>query len=62
MQENPLLEKTFYIQFDKIKPEHVVPAVDVLLDKAKQKLEDIINSNPKVRTFENTILAYEAII
>jgi oligopeptidase A len=59
--ENPLLEKKFNVPFDKIKPEHVVPAVDHLLKDANNQLKDLINSQPTKRTFENTVLAYEAI-
>ena len=54
--ENPLLEPRFDIPFDRIKPEHVLPAVTQLVEKAQARLERIISLAGK-RTFENTLLA-----
>ncbi|PIO05595.1 oligopeptidase A, partial [Candidatus Woesearchaeota archaeon CG08_land_8_20_14_0_20_43_7] len=59
--DNPLMKKTFEIPFEQIKPEHVVPAIDHLLEDAVKKSEDLAKSRPSMRTFENTLLAFEAI-
>src|SRR4051794_28196882 len=57
---NPLLEIQFRIPFDRIRAEHVEPAIEELLRDAREKLEALAaDSGP--RTFENTMLAYEAI-
>jgi oligopeptidase A len=58
MIRNPLLEINFQIQFDQIQAEQVVPAIGQLLEKAKEKLE-AISSDPRPRTYENTMLAME---
>src|SRR5262249_50500852 len=58
-QSNPLLEIRFRIPFDRIRAEHVEPAVEELLRDARAKLEALAaDSDP--RTFANTMLAYEA--
>src|SRR5712664_1156719 len=57
---NPLLEIQFRIPFDRIRAEHVEPAIEELLRDARQKLENLA-ADPGPRTFENTMLAYEAI-
>ncbi len=36
---NPLLAESFLIAFDKIRPEHVLPATTVLIDEARAELE-----------------------
>src|SRR5262245_48773958 len=59
-ESNPLLEIQFRIPFDRIRAEHVEPAVEELLRDAKAKLEELA-ADPAPRTFENTMLAYEAI-
>ncbi len=46
------------IPFDKIKPEHYLPALKVFIGEAEQKLEEII-SNSDTPTFENTMLPLE---
>ena len=57
---NPLLEKQPRIPFDRIRSEHVVPAVTYFLDEA-QKKRDAYVANSAPRTFENTLAALEAI-
>jgi oligopeptidase A len=60
MSPNPLLEIQFRIPFDRIRSEHVEPAVEELLRDAREKLESLA-ADAGPRTFENTMLAYEAI-
>src|SRR6266567_9093746 len=59
-QSNPLLEIQFRIPFDRIRAEHVEPAVEELLRDARAKLEALA-ADPAPRTFANTMSAYEAI-
>ena len=51
---NPLLQLTFQIPFDKIRAEHVQPAVVELLRDTRERLEQVI-ANPDLRTFANTM-------
>jgi oligopeptidase A len=57
---NPLLEIQFRIPFDRIRAGHVEPAIAELLRDALEKLEKVASSAGP-RTFENTMLDYEAI-
>jgi len=57
---NPLLDIQFRIPFDRIRAEHVEPAVEELLKDARQKLEDLASDSGD-RTFESTMLAFERI-
>ena len=41
MSQNPLLDTTGLPLFDQIKPEHVTPAIDVLLKQAEEALEKV---------------------
>src|SRR6266481_4753436 len=59
-ESNPLLEIQFRIAFDRIRAEHVEPAIAELLRDARAKLEALA-ADAEPRTFENTMLAYEAI-
>ncbi len=59
-ESNPLLEIQFRIPFDRIRSEHVEPAVEELLRDARAKLEALA-ADPAPRTFANTMSAYEAI-
>src|SRR5262245_56151178 len=59
-ESNPLLEIQFRIPFDRIRSEHVEPAVDELLRDARAKLEEVA-ADRAPRTFANTMFAYEAI-
>lgn len=58
--ENPLLQTEFRIPFDRIRAEDVEPAIDELLRDAQQRL-DRLASDTNPRTFENTLLALEAV-
>lgn len=55
---NPLLEIRVPIPFDEIRPEHVVPAVDALLQRSQAALDAIAGFEGE-RTFENTMVALD---
>ena len=57
---NPLLEIQFQIPFDRVRAEHVEPAIQKLLADARRKLEALAAADDP-RTFENTMLALERI-
>lgn len=57
---NPLLEIQFRVPFDQIRAEHVEPAIHALLDDARAK-QSALSSSTEPRTFENTLLALEAL-
>jgi oligopeptidase A len=54
-QSNPLLHLEFRIPFDRIRAEHVQPAIEQMLKEARARLEALA-SGPRPRTFENTLL------
>lgn len=56
--ENPLLERTFDLPFDRIRAEHVEPAVDALLAEARAAL-DAISAHEGPRTYADTLGALE---
>lgn len=58
MDANPLAEIRFPIPFDKIRAEHVVPAVRHHIGAARERLR-AIGSGAGPRTFENTLLALD---
>lgn len=59
--DNPLLQKfdtPFGVPpYDKIKPEHYLPALEVAIKEHNKEIEQIVN-NPEPPTFENTVVAY----
>jgi oligopeptidase A len=55
---NPLLDFAFEIPFDRIRAEHVEPAVTALLAEAKQRIDEIAASN-EPRTYANTLEALD---
>jgi oligopeptidase A len=57
---NPLGEIQFRIPFDQIRAEHVEPATDALLAEAQQRIDALV-ADQSPRTFENTLLALEAV-
>ncbi len=57
---NPLVAIDFRIPFDRIKAEHVEPAVDELLADAQAALDALVAS-AEPYTFENTLLALEKV-
>ncbi|NOY84384.1 MAG: oligopeptidase A [Nitrospirae bacterium] len=56
---NPLLNANGLPQFSKIKPEHVIPAVDQLLQENRQKLTALLAAN-ETYTWQNLIHPLEA--
>ncbi|MDI1443451.1 M3 family metallopeptidase [Polyangium sp. 6x1] len=56
--ENPLLDLGYDIPFDRIRGEHVEPAVKELVAEARARL-DALAAEQGPRTFENTITALE---
>ncbi|XXT17393.1 M3 family metallopeptidase [Sorangium sp. So ce429] len=58
--DNPLLSLGFEIPFDRIRSEHVEPAVRALLDDARARLEAVV-ATPGPRTYDNTLGALEAV-
>ena len=57
-EANPLLEINFQIPFDRIRAEHVEPAIHKLVADAQARLGAIAAENSP-RTFENTMLALD---
>ncbi|MGA7239226.1 MAG: M3 family metallopeptidase [Bryobacteraceae bacterium] len=55
---NPLLTPRFRIPFDRIRAEHVQPAIDELLQDARARLESLAAA-PGPRTFDNTMRALD---
>ena len=55
---NPLTEIQFDIPFDKIRADHVEPAIDQLLAEARSSLEALVESK-EVPTYANTLGAVE---
>jgi oligopeptidase A len=56
--DNPLLHIEFEIPFDRVRAEHVEPAIAELLADARAKIEAIA-ADPAPRTYGNTLLALE---
>lgn len=54
MADNPLLDLPFAVPFDRIRAEHVEPAVATLLAEARARL-DTLGASPGPRTFANTM-------
>ncbi len=57
---NPLLSMEFRVPFDRIRAEHVEPAIAELLREARARLEAIA-AEPAGRTFENTMRALDTL-
>jgi oligopeptidase A len=58
MSENPLLHETFIVPFDRIRPEHVEPAVRELVELSQRRIDEMA-ADDSPRTFANTMLALE---
>ena len=56
---NPLLSERFPIPFDSIRTEHVKPAVELLLQQMKARVDDL-GSSGTPRTYENVLLALDS--
>jgi oligopeptidase A len=57
---NPLLDLRVPLPFDRIRAEHIVPAVQFLIEEGRKEHEAYVAGTEKL-TFENTILAYAEI-
>ena len=58
--DNPLLHIDFEIPFDRVRAEHVEPAITELLRDAERKLEALA-ADTADRTFQNTLIALEKV-
>src|SRR5580704_19272207 len=59
-QSNPLLSLPFRVPFDRIRAEHVEPAMKELLRDARQRI-DALAADPEPRTFDNTRAALDQV-
>jgi oligopeptidase A len=57
--DNPLLTYTYEVPFAALLPEHVVPAIDVLLERARARLA-VMRSSTAPRTYEDTLGVLDA--
>jgi len=57
---NPLLENNVLPAFSKFKPEHVEPALNQVLEQAKQTVEDLLKNQDKP-TWQSLVLPMEAL-
>src|SRR4051794_31619033 len=57
-EANPLLRMEFRVPFDRIRAEHVEPAVKHLLAEARVRV-DAIAAGQQPRTYENTLLGLD---
>lgn len=58
--DNPLLQLSFKVPFDRIRAEHVQPAIGELLREAQARI-DALAANTAPRTFDNTLMALDTI-
>src|SRR5262249_11610331 len=56
--DNPLLTEQFRVPFDRIRADHVEPAIAILLRDARARL-DSLASQPAPHTFDNTMRALD---
>jgi oligopeptidase A len=59
MPENPLLSINFHIPFDRVRAEHVEPAIRELLLRAQARVDELA-ADTQPRTFDNTMRALES--
>lgn len=59
-EQNPLLDLRVPLPFDRLRVEHIAPAVQALIEDGRRKHESYIAEAGRL-TFENTILAYDEI-
>lgn len=59
MPQNPLLERQFPIRFDLVKAEHVEPAVSELLERMRQRVEDLAKTES--RTYAGVLGALDRV-
>ena len=53
--ENPLLNLEFPIPFDRIRPEHVVPAIEALIENARRGVEDLTRHRLNLNIFQTEV-------
>ena len=58
-QTNPLLDVEFRIPFDRIRAEHIEPAVQELLRQSRENIDRIVEDR-EPRTFISTMMAYDS--
>jgi oligopeptidase A len=58
--DNPLLALPRPLPFDRVRAEHVVPGIRALIEKAKERLDEVIRM-PGPRTWENTMGALDTL-
>jgi oligopeptidase A len=59
MAENPFLDTAFEIQWSRLEPEQVGPAIANALESAQAAIDEIANQGLNTLTFESTLLALE---
>ena len=57
-EDNPLLTVAFEIPFDRIRAEHVEPAIDRLISEANEQIDSLVEAG--ARTYDNTLGALES--
>ena len=58
---NPLTQVQFNVPFDRIRAEHVVPAIDLLLEEAQVALDTLVaDESPPI--YGNTLAALEDLV
>jgi oligopeptidase A len=60
LKDNPLLVQRLPVQFDRVKAEHVEPAVHLLLEQVQQRLNDLA-SDRTPRTYEDVVLGLDVL-
>jgi oligopeptidase A len=58
-EQNPLLGFRLPIPFDEVRPEHVKPAIAILLEQARERIDQIAQ-DPAPRTYANTLAALDS--
>ncbi len=58
---NPLTEVQFEVPFDRVRAEHVEPAIDQLLEEAQSSLDSLVASEAPP-TYDNTLAALEKLV
>ncbi len=55
---NPLLTKSDLPLFTKLKPEHIEPAIDIILNTNRKNIKELLNEN-KEYTWDNLVYPIE---
>ncbi len=59
-EQNPLLDLRVPLPFDRLRVEHIAPAMQALIEEGRKRHESYVAETGRL-TFENTILAYDEI-